>query len=343
MKFQYEELGLKARYAPRINLHNRTKLENVIPISTPYVIFVDTCDACNFKCAFCPTSDSKLMKSVNRPLRVMKIELFKKLVNDMLEFPEKVKTLRMYKDGEPLLNKKISEMIEYAKSKNCCEKIDITTNASLLTENKGKELVEAGLDRINISIEGVNKEQYKNFSDVDIEFERVFENVKNFHKNKKNCEMLVKINGDTLSEKDLLKFFKIFGNYTDLIHVERILDCWPNFSFRGNLKSNKNLGIWGEEVEKELDVCPYPFYSISLNSNGTMSLCFLDWAHKLVVGDLNKESLKEIWNGKNLKNYRMMFLKGNRKEHDVCGKCGQMSHGSPDNIDSFKSDLLGKL
>ena len=50
MKFQYEELGLKARYAPRINLHNRTKLENVIPISTPYVIFVDTCDACNFKC-----------------------------------------------------------------------------------------------------------------------------------------------------------------------------------------------------------------------------------------------------------------------------------------------------
>ena len=58
---------MKAEYAPRIDLKNRTKLENVIPLKTPYVIFVDPSDACNFKCRFCPTSDRKLMKKVGRP------------------------------------------------------------------------------------------------------------------------------------------------------------------------------------------------------------------------------------------------------------------------------------
>ena len=67
----------KAEYAPRIELNNRTKLETVIPLSTPLTIFVDPADACNFKCRFCPTSDRKLMKEVGRPLRVMKFELFK--------------------------------------------------------------------------------------------------------------------------------------------------------------------------------------------------------------------------------------------------------------------------
>ena len=59
---------MKAEIAPRIDLVNRTKLEEVIPLDTPFVVFVDPSDACNFKCKFCPTSDRDLMKEVGRQI-----------------------------------------------------------------------------------------------------------------------------------------------------------------------------------------------------------------------------------------------------------------------------------
>ena len=47
---------MKAQIKPRINLEGRTKLETVIPLETPFVVFVDPSSGCNFKCTYCPTS-----------------------------------------------------------------------------------------------------------------------------------------------------------------------------------------------------------------------------------------------------------------------------------------------
>lgn len=334
-------LNIKAKFEPRKNLKDRSRLEKVIPLSTPYVIFIDPSDACNFKCKFCPTSNRQLMKSVGRPLKVMNFDLYKKIVDDISSFDQKLKVLRLYKDGEPMINKKLPEMISYAKKKNISEKIDTTTNVSLLNKDRTKDLVEAGLDRINISIEGVNNEQYKDFSDVELEFENVVENVRYFYENKKNCEMLVKINGDTLTQSDLKKFFEIFGNITDKIHVEHIMSCWPNFELNG-LKVNDEKGIYGQKIN-ELSVCSYVFYSMAVNSDGKVSLCFLDWSKKLIIGDTSTENIRDIWMGKKLKKYQIMFLEGKRKNHPICGNCGQMSHGSADDIDKFKENLLTKI
>ena len=63
--------------------------------------------SCNFRCTFCPTGDYELLKSVSRPLGVMPYELFCKIIDDLKEFPEKLKSLRLYKDGEPFLNKNL--------------------------------------------------------------------------------------------------------------------------------------------------------------------------------------------------------------------------------------------
>jgi hypothetical protein len=57
---------MKAEWAPRMDLLNRTALETVIPLESPFVLFVDPSDACNFKCRFCPASDRGLMRKVGR-------------------------------------------------------------------------------------------------------------------------------------------------------------------------------------------------------------------------------------------------------------------------------------
>lgn len=334
-------LKMKAKYEPRIDLNNRTRLEKVIPLETPFVVFVDPSDACNFKCRFCPTSDRDLMKSVGRPWKQMAFELFTKIADEMTSFPEKVEVLRLYKDGEPLINKRLVDMIKYAKDVGAAKRIDTTTNAALLTKEKGKAIADAGLDRINISIYGVNNEHYKDFSGVKLEFERVLANVKDFYEVRGECEMLVKINGDALTEDEKQMFLDQFGDYADKIYIEHIMSCWPEFDLRG-VDVNNQKGIYGQEI-LEVDTCPYPFYSFSIHSDGIASVCFLDWARKLVVGDAKKNSVPEIWNGKELKAYRKMFLEGGRKQHSVCGGCGQMTHGLPDNIDGYRAEILERL
>ena len=332
---------MKAKIEPRIDLKNRTQLEKVIPLDTPFTVFVDPSDACNFKCRFCPTSDRTLMKSVGRPWRQMPIELFKKIADDLLEFPKKVEVLRLYKDGEPLINKNLVEIIKYAKKVGASKRIDTTTNASLLTKEKSLQLVDAGLDRINISIYGVNNEQYKDFSGVKLEFQKVLENVKNFYEVRGNCEMLVKINGDTLTENEKQLFLGEFGDHTDKIFIEHTMACWPEFELRG-LQVNQSKGIYNQDIH-EVNTCPYPFYSLSINSDGLASVCFLDWSRKMVIGDTKIQSVQDIWLGEKMRGYRKMFLKGDRKKHPLCGGCGQMSHGLPDNLDPFSADIFSQL
>jgi len=333
---------MKAQIKPRIDLENRTRLEEVIPLSTPFVIFVDPVDICNFNCKFCPTGDKKLMKRTRgRNFGIMDFQLYKKIIGDICEFEEPIKVLRLYKDGEPLLNPHFAEMIRYAKEKRCAERIDTTTNASLLTKAKSLEIIDAGLDRINISIEGINKEQYESFSGYKINFEKLVENIAFFFENKKKCEVLIKINGDILKEKEKEKFYEIFGDISDSIYIEHVMSCWPEFELKG-LEVNQRVGIYGRNI-KEIMVCPYVFYSFSINSDGSSSLCFLDWSRKLLIGDAKKESVREIWSGKNIKDFQKMFLNMQRKRNLICKDCGQLSHGMPDDIDRYAREILQRL
>ena len=124
-------------------------------------------------------------------------------------------------------------MIAYAKEKECAQRIDTTTNAALLNPQKNIEIIEAGLDRINISIEGMNSRQYREFSKYNVDFEKLVKNIRHLYENKKQCEIIVKINGDILSENDKKNFYRIFGDIADGVYIEHIMACWPEFDLKG--------------------------------------------------------------------------------------------------------------
>jgi radical SAM protein with 4Fe4S-binding SPASM domain len=332
---------MKAKIQPRIASKDRTNLEKVIPLKTPFVIFVDPSDICDFQCKFCPTADRELMKKIPGRNHIMDFNLYKKIIDDICKFEKPIKVLRLYKDGEPLLNPQFAKMVKYAKEKKCSKRIDTTTNASLLNPKRNLEIIEAGLDRINISIEGVNEKQYLEFSKYKIDFDKLVGNIRHLYENRKNCEIFIKICGDTISKEDKKKFYEIFGDIADGVYIEHIMACWPEFELKG-VKVNQEVGLYGQKI-KEVQVCPYVFYSFSINSDGSASACFLDWSKKLIIGDVKKESVKDIWNGKKLLSYQKMFLEKKRKEHPVCGNCGQMSHGLPDDIDAYAEMLLKKI
>jgi MoaA/NifB/PqqE/SkfB family radical SAM enzyme len=333
---------MKAAIKPRINLEDRTRLESVIPLKTPMILFVDPSSACNFSCKFCPTGDRKTLHKTGRWQGQMDFDIYKKIINDLHEFDEPLKVLRLYKEGEPLLNKKFAEMVRYAKNAGVTKFIDTTTNGLLLEPDRIKPVLDAGLDRINISINGMSSEQLLDFTGSNVNFEKYVGNIQRLYKMKGSCEICVKITGDFLTDDDKDLFFKTFGDYADRIFIENIAPCWPEFDIKERLGVTINKGIYNQAVTNVI-TCPYIFYSISVNSDGSVSLCFLDWARKLIVGDAVKNNLKEIWESEELFKYRVEHLRGKRGGSPVCAECGQLTHGLPDNIDPYADALLETL
>jgi MoaA/NifB/PqqE/SkfB family radical SAM enzyme len=333
---------MKAKIKPRINLEGRTKLENVIPLSTPFVLFVDPSSTCNFRCSFCPTGDRSLIKETRRWQGKMPFDLFTKIIDDLNEFDRPLKVLRLYKEGEPLINPHFPDMIRYAKRSGMVESIDTTSNGSLLTKDLSLRLIDAGLDRINISVDGLSDDQFLNFTKTQVKFDEFVENIRFLYDHRKKCEICIKIAGDYLSDEEKKQFYEVFGDIADRIFIEHTAPCWPEFDVEERTGVKITSGIYDNPIA-EVNVCPYIFYSMSVNSDGSVSLCFLDWARKLLIGDVRKQSLRDIWIGNPLFNHQMAHLNGQRKKSPVCSVCGQLSHCLPDNIDSYSSILIEKI
>ncbi len=333
---------MKAQMKPRINLEDRTALQEVIPLSTPFVVFVDPSSACNFRCAFCPTGHRDMIDETGRYQGVMGLALFQKIIDDLRKFDKSLKVLRLYKDGEPFLNKDLAKMIAYAKASGCVDYIDTTTNGSLITPDRLGPVLEAGLDKINISVDGMNRTQYKNFTGFDFDFDRFVEHVKWLDANKGHCEVVIKIPSELITEAQRQAFLDTFGDYCDRIFIENFAPCWPEFDVEAHTGVTITKGIHQQPIQPT-DTCPYVFYSMSVNADGLVSACFLDWSRKLIIGDTRTQSLQEIWNSTEMNALRLMHLEGNRYSHPVCSSCGQLSHCLPDNIDAFRAELLPKF
>jgi hypothetical protein len=197
------------------------------------------------------------------------------------------------------------------------------------------------LDRINISVEGVNAEQYGAFSGYDIDYRAFTDQIRFFYDHRNQCEMIVKINGDILSEEQKQEFYDVFGEMADGVFIESVMDCWPVFE-QQKIAVNQQRGIYGEAIGEVL-VCPYVFYSFAVNADGSYSLCFLDWQRKLGLGHVRDMTVKEVWESGRMREYQRLFLSGRRKTHPICADCGQLKQGQPDDIDAFAGYLLEKL
>ena len=131
---------------------------------------------------------------------VMKFDVFQKIVDDLGAFDKPIKVLRMYKDGEPFLNKRLAEMVAYAKRSKHVDYIDTTTNGTFISPERVGPVLEAGIDKINISVDGMTEETYAQFTGFKFDFKKFVENVKWLYENKGACEIVVKIPGELVTE-----------------------------------------------------------------------------------------------------------------------------------------------
>lgn len=322
---------MKAQIGTRKSDH-RTRIADVTPLSTPYVVFVDPSSGCNFKCTFCPTGDLQLMRDIKRYQGVLKLDEFKKILDDLSEFPDPIKVLRLYKDGEPLLNKNFSTMVRLAKKSGYIEKVDTTTNGALLNPKLCEEVIASGIDLINISVDGIDESTFLKFTKVKVNVSKFIENIKYLYSIKGDCKIIIKTTSEIIGKDNEEYFYEMFGEYCDKIFVENTSPCWPDFDVEDRMGITISQGLYGNEIVDQT-ACPYLFYSLSINSDMKASACFVDWSRGLIVGDVRKSSVRDIWGSVELNAHRLAHLSGIRERHSICGSCGQISHCGPDSIE----------
>ena len=329
---------MKAKVIPRIFNTPKSTLEDKLPLDTPYSVHIDICSICNFKCNFCFQSDPQAMKKKGYKYGSMSLELFKKITDDLTKFNHRMRKVKIGLHGEPTLHPKLPEMIRYMKSKNVTDIIELFTNGSLLNPKLNKELINAGLDRVNFSIEGLTSEKYKEVTGTAIDMDKFVANIKNLYEIRKDCKLYIKIVDINLSQEDKDKFFAIFGDICDEIFIENVVPQWAEI----NKFDVDTTGMYGQKVDRYKKVCPFPFMYLHFNFNGTTSPCTLDWGKQVLIGDVTKESVLKIWQGKNLNNLHIKMLEKKRDEISFCDKCLAPVVCCLENLDNHTEMLLKK-
>ena len=332
---------MKAKIKYRVNMENHVELGEVVPLKAPYVLLIDPSNLCNFRCKFCPTGNHSLIKSTGRIQTMLNFDLYKKIIDDLKEFDEPIRVLRLYKEGEPLVNPHFADMIKYAKNSGLVKRIDTTSNGVLLNPELNRKIIDAGLDQINISVNGVSSEQIEFYTQTKVDFDKYVKNIKDLYEHRGNCEISIKSIEENLTPDEQKKFYEIFGNISNRIVLENLSPAWPEFEFT-DVKMKFKSGNYGQEIIDK-KICPYIFYIMVVNSDGRSSFCVGDWQHCLIAGDLKNQSVKDVWQGKILNDARLAHVEGRRAENSFCGACQVVSHGTLDNLDPYADEIKERM
>lgn len=278
----------------------------------PLHLDIGITNVCNLACTFCART-IRVEEGRFRKTKHMDLKLFKKIIDDASELGTYSINLNLL--NEPLTHPKLLEMIRYAKEKGIID-VHFHSHGGLLTEEKALELLDSGLDKLLISIDSPYKEKYNKLR-VFSDFDDVIKNLKRFKKlrdEKRKIGPLIRVNFiqfPNVTEDELKDAQKLFLQFADCIGFQEYVD--PHW----NIGKDKT---YSEEYKSEF-ICQQPFTRLSIIEDGRVSPCCNDHDQQLVIGDLSKQSLKEIWESHKLTTIREIQKEGKFFTIPTCANC----------------------
>lgn len=136
---------------------------------------VSVTDRCNFRCVYCMPKE-KFGKGYQF-LAKQELLSFEEIIRIVQAFAAiGVRKIRLT-GGEPLVRSELEKLVEKIASVEAIEDISLTTNAVLLTEKRAKSLRDAGLQRVNISLDALDDETFMAVNDVGVPVQKVLDGI----------------------------------------------------------------------------------------------------------------------------------------------------------------------
>lgn len=320
----------------------RAHLKDVLPLSTPYLLHIDVSEVCNLKCNYCFRSKGYTDYGFALRNDLMSTETFYNAVDQIAEFPEKIKKISLSGHGEPLCNRRLPEMIAYLKDK-IDTYVEIHTNAVLLDESYAIELIESGIDKIVISLQGLTSDKYKDVCGSTIDLERFLQCIKILYQKSVHTEIYIKIVDVALETEMEYQFFEMVEGICHKAYIETAIDLWTDPKSPKKISAIKNK--FGEIIPYQ-ESCSTSFYTLFIAPNGEIYPC-INPLSPVCFGNVNKTSLIKIWNSESRNNFLKKQLKEGRDYIPVCRNCvitqNTIMSKDQDSLNGYREKVLKKM
>ncbi|MDO8607356.1 MAG: radical SAM protein [Phaeospirillum sp.] len=283
----------------------------------PRLLDIEMTNTCNFRCLMCPTGTF----SMQRPKGFMAEDVFYKILDEIT--PHKT-PLRFIRWGEPLMHPKLVEFVSAAHGRGVLTHIN--TNGSKLDAAYIGALIDAGLDSIKFSFQGVDRKSFNEMRNIDF-FDDLIATIRLFGD----------IRGDrprpyvhvsttiTYENREQVETFKaLLTPLVDLVTVGRtVLEHVDLKTVRLRPDEMKMLTFLKDQetVVRKHPECPEVFDKMSINWDGGVTACCGDSDNLMTIGSVRDNSLDAIWNSEKLNEYRGMLADMRHDELPLCKTC----------------------
>ena len=273
----------------------------------PLLVDLEMASKCNLNCPMCPTvtPEFKGLRRETFESGLMDFQLAKKIIDEVAPH---IYSLRLSWVGEPTLNPDLVKTVKYAK-KNGIKEVSFLTNGTKIHIKYMRELIDAGLDIMTVSIDGLG-DTYDKIR-APLKFEKTLAKLTELKKYKDANNLtkpLVKIQGvwpAIRPNPDL--YYKTFEPIVDLIAFNPLIDY---------LHNDKNI------VYEKGFCCPQPYQRVTVAADGRVAMCSNDDLVGTVIGDAWKETIHQIWHGHKMQRVRDLHKQEDGfKQIDACAKC----------------------
>lgn len=285
----------------------------------PDRMYLESTNICNLRCVMCPTG----LGLQTRRKGYMDYDLFTQIVDEMAPH---VQTTTLHIWGEPLLHPRIYDMIAYCRSRGLHS--EISTNATLLTEESSRKILDAGLGAIYLCLDGSTAETYERVRRK-ADFEQTRENILRFAEMKSKCTQGPRVSVQIIHIKPTAAEIAEFKQIWDIPGVDRV--------------HVKAFDSWGDQVQEISELraeddkvavpgkryhCPNLWYHVHIYWDGTLVCCDRDYNALYPLGNV-RDGVMKAWNGPRMVELRRKHLEGRLDDVPSCSKCIEWSWWRP--------------
>lgn len=288
----------------------------------PISVSIEPTTSCNLRCPECPSG----LRSFTRPTGMLNESLFRNTIDQLANT---LSYLTFYFQGEPYLHPRFLRMVEYAARKGIYT--STSTNAHFLKDEVARATVDSGLDRMIISIDGTSQDTYQSYR-VGGSLEKVIEGTNNILAWRRKLKsktphvmfqfLVVKPNEHQIP--DVYALAKKLGVDHVALKTAQIYDYTQGSDLIPNQEKYSRYKRHGDGSysikNKLLNHCWKMWHSCVITWDGKVVPCCFDKDASFVLGDLQKNSFREIWHGESYNQFRASLLRS-RSEIEICRNC----------------------
>ena len=296
----------------------------------PTRVWIEASSDCNLQCSFC---GNKQLTYGQRGF--MDMDLYRRLAD---EASGKIRQFNLFHRGESLLNPRIGEMIRYARERGIRTRIH--TNGTLLTPSLARDLIESRLGVLSISFDGYDRETYE-ANRANASFDQVLGNITKFLEIKKSLganepftaleSMEISNDSPEMNAGKRREFMSRF----DGLPLDKFVIRKPH-NWAGMIEIDSHGG--GKSPKRI--ACPLLWHALVVFWDGTTLPCPQDFFGSLEIGNVNEQSLDEIWNGEALRSLRREMADPSTLARKPCVDCDRITRAT---FAGVPTDYLGRF